>query len=241
MNVDSKKIVDEIEETGCALLADVFDVADTARLLKAIDIGIARGNDGNIKSSLGETYAARNLAELNPELLSIWKAPRLTELLSQVLGDAFGLVRILYFDKHPNRTWSLPWHKDMTIAVKDNSLVSEKFQKPTSKSGIDHVEAPLELLQQMLTLRIHLDAVTEDNGPLEVALGSHKNGKQAVAENRVHKVLCNAGDVLAIRPLVSHASGSSTEGTRQHRRILHLEFAAVSELPDGYQWSLFHR
>ena len=123
MNVDSKKIVDEIEETGCALLTNVFDAAGTARLLNAIDIGIARGNDGNIKSSLGETYAARNLAELNPELLSIWKAPRLTELLSQVLGDAFGLVRILYFDKRPNRTWSLPWHKDMTIAVKDNSLV----------------------------------------------------------------------------------------------------------------------
>ncbi len=45
-----------------------------------------------------------------------------------------------------------------------------------------------------------------------------------------------AGDVLAIRPMLTHASGASRVGTTRHRRILHLEFAAIERLPDGYQW-----
>jgi hypothetical protein len=42
-----------------------------------------------------------------------------------------------------------------------------------------------------------------------------------------------------MRPLLSHASGRSGEGTALHRRVLHLEFAADPVLPDGYQWHTF--
>jgi ectoine hydroxylase-related dioxygenase (phytanoyl-CoA dioxygenase family) len=88
----------------------------------------------------------------------------------------------------------------------------------------------------MLTLRIHLDQVTESNGPLEVAVGSHANGKRPDENHKVEKILVNSGAVLAMRPMLSHASGSSDPNTDQHRRILHLEFAADRNLPDGYQW-----
>ncbi len=92
----------------------------------------------------------------------------------------------------------------------------------------------------MLTLRIHLDEVTDENGPLEVAVGSHQNGKEPDAVNtNVSTVTCQAGDVLAMRPLLSHTSGSSKVGTTRHRRILHYEFAGQPTLPDGYEWSLF--
>jgi len=50
-----------------------------------------------------------------------------------------------------------------------------------------------------------------------------------------------AGDVLAMRPLVSHSSGASTPGTQRHRRVLHLEFAGCEELPDGFCWHDFIR
>src|SRR5205807_1126122 len=49
------------------------------------------------------------------------------------------------------------------------------------------------------------------------------------------------GDVLLIRPLVAHCSNRSHPGTTRHRRILHLEFAARSDLPDGYEWHDFVR
>lgn len=233
--------LEQIESDGFSILPSVFDQAKVAGLLDEIQLAIERGSDGNIKSSLGETYAARNLATLNPELLDSWKCPELTDLLNTVLGPDVGLVRILYFDKHPNRTWSLPWHKDMTVAVKDNNIPSERFTKPTRKSGVDHVEASTEQLQEMLTLRIHLDEVTDENGPLEVARGSHLNGKSPDQSNEQVTIHSAAGDVLAMRPLLSHASGSSTEGTTRHRRILHLEFASNPDLPDGFEWHMFEK
>lgn len=235
----SSCFVDAIENDGYTIVPGAYSASKVDALLGEVEQGLSLGSEASIKSSLGETYAARNLAMLAPGLLESWKTPELVTLLSSTLGDDFGLVRILYFDKHPNRTWSLPWHKDMTIAVKDNSLPTRVFAKPTRKSGVDHVEGSTELLSNMLTLRIHLDDVTEENGPLEVAIGSHRNGKQIADENLVAKILVNAGDVLAMRPLLSHASGSSAEGTTRHRRILHLEFAGQPSLPDGFEWYLF--
>jgi ectoine hydroxylase-related dioxygenase (phytanoyl-CoA dioxygenase family) len=166
----------------------------------------------------------------------------LSDALTAVLGPEFGLVRTLYFDKPPERTWSLPWHKDLTIAVRENRLPSDRFTRPTRKAGVPHVEAPQELLESMLFARIHLDDVTEENGPLQVAPGSHQTGKSMVLGNaHPQNILVQRGDVLLIRPLVAHCSGRSHPETRRHRRILHLEFAASPTLPDGYAWHDFVR
>src|SRR6185437_14142607 len=81
----------------------------------------------------------------------------LPNILAAILGPKFGLVRILFFDKPPRQTWALPWHKDLTVAVRDNRLPSQHFAKPTRKAGVPHVEAPQAILESMLTARIHLD------------------------------------------------------------------------------------
>jgi ectoine hydroxylase-related dioxygenase (phytanoyl-CoA dioxygenase family) len=130
----------------------------------------------------------------------------------------------------------------LTVAVRDQTLPSEQFRKPTLKAGVPHVEAPCTLLERMLTLRIHLDDVTDENGPLRVVPGSHRSGKETVASPAEPAVIhARSGDVLAMRPLVSHSSGASTPGTHRHRRVLHLEFAGCEELPDGFRWHDFIR
>jgi ectoine hydroxylase-related dioxygenase (phytanoyl-CoA dioxygenase family) len=97
-----------------------------------------------------------------------------------------------------------------------------------------------EVLTQMLTLRIHLDEVTDENGPLRVIPGSHLAiDSDGAGVDNVVTIHAGVGDVLAMQPLISHASGSSVEGTRRHRRILHLEFAAAPRLPDGDEWHDF--
>lgn len=231
----------EIEQDGYSIVPSVFDQTWLDQWLHKLNEAISRssgsiGSDG-VKQSGGVVYAARNILSDLPGADTAWQAPVLTNLLSEVLGNDFVLVRTLFFDKHPQRTWSLPWHKDMTIAVKDNALPSSVFSKPTCKSGVPHVEASTQILENMLTLRIHLDDVTDENGPLEVIPGSHLKGKAPEASTiACQRVLVSAGDVLAMRPLVSHASGSSAVGTHRHRRILHFEFAGDRQLPDGYQW-----
>ncbi len=152
------------------------------------------------------------------------------------------MVRALFFDKPPERTWNLPWHKDTAISVRDNSIVSASMSRPTTKAGVPHVIASDSLLRQMLTLRIHLDDVTDENGPLRVIPGSHiASDSDGLGIDQAVTVHARVGDVLAMRPLISHASGNSVEGTARHRRILHLEFAATEALPDGYQWHDFIR
>jgi ectoine hydroxylase-related dioxygenase (phytanoyl-CoA dioxygenase family) len=150
------------------------------------------------------------------------------------------LVRALFFDKPPDQTWALPWHKDLTIAVRDNQRPSRHFTKPTRKAGVPHVEAPREELDAMLTARIHLDATTEANGPLRVIPGSHRDGKTLKLGDLPPVTLyAKRGDVLLIRPLVTHCSNRSLPNTNRHRRILHLEFASGRELPGGYEWHNF--
>ena len=234
-----------IKNHGFTILKNVFDQPSIDELLVSTTAGLIAGTTDNIKTSLGETYAARNLIKLAPELSTMWRRADLIDVLKATLGETVGLVRVLYFDKHPNRTWTLPWHQDMTIAVQDNSLPSTHFCKPTTKSGVAHVEASEGVLHQMLTLRIHLDEVTDDNGPLKVIRGSHHRKVSDQAENAssqshpIDTIHAAAGDVLAMRPLISHSSGASKPGTSQHRRILHLEFSGQPQLLDGFEWYHF--
>ncbi len=177
-----------------------------------------------------------------PAAHEVWRREPLAPLLEHVLGPDYGLVRALFFDKPPDRSWSLPWHKDMTIAVADNSHPSTEFSHATHKAGVPHVEASESLLQRMLSLRIHFDDVTEENGPLKVLVGSHRYGKGQGANTQratARTILACCGDVLAMRPLLTHASGLSAPNTQRHRRILHLEFTGEPHLPDGYRWHTF--
>ncbi len=211
-------------------------------MLGGLERAFADQPDGvAIRSGAGAVYAARNVLALWPEAADVWREPPLPELLGSLLGSGFGLVRSLFFDKPPERNWALPWHRDLTIAVRDNRLPSRAFSKPTLKAGVPHVEAPRELLERMVTMRIHLDEVTAENGPLKVLPGSHRIGEESEAiGGTAHSILAARGDILLMRPLLVHSSAHSDPQTTRRRRILHLEFAPSGELQDGYAWHAFH-
>ncbi|HEX3313665.1 MAG TPA: phytanoyl-CoA dioxygenase family protein [Gemmataceae bacterium] len=229
-----------IDRDGFILLPAVFSSAALDTLRTSLSASLVGDADSILRSETGSVFGARNLLRDWPPARDVWRCPPLEVVLAEILGPAFGLVRVLYFDKPPDRSWSLPWHKDLTMAVRDNGLPSTEFTHPTRKAGVPHVEAPTALLESMLTARIHLDEVTDENGPLKVIPGSHATGKKlALGETVPHTILAAAGDVLLMRPLLAHSSGNSRPETRRHRRILHLEFAAEERLPDGYAWHDF--
>jgi hypothetical protein len=207
---------------------------DALRRRNAGDAGILAG-DG------GPPNGARNLLRMWPGVIGLARRPRLFEPLTDLLGPEAGVVRALYFDKPPGHSWALPWHKDYSVAVAEHRSFGT-FSKPTRKAGVPHVEAPVELLDRMITARVHLDDVTDENGPLRVIPGSHRSLCEADDETREPvTVRCRAGDVLLMRPLLTHASGHCSPTTTRHRRIVHLECAPSRQLPDGYEWHDFVR
>jgi hypothetical protein len=228
---------DHLKHFGYALLHGVFDVRETDSLASRLLVAL-QANEPSVLRSRGHTYGSRDLLRLLPEVGDIPRHPSLKGFVAAVLGPRAGLVRALYFDKPPDRSWSLPWHKDRAIAVKNNDKPTSHFRRPTIKAGIPHVEAPESILVGMLTLRMHLDAMTAENGPLSVIPESH------IAERELGalpvELHAGVGDVLAMRPLLSHSSSAPWAGTTMHRRVIHLELAPCPELPDGYEWHSFN-
>jgi len=233
----STESLDHLDRFGFAMLHGVFGDHGMMSLADQLVAALQDREDPSVLRSRGRIYGSRNLIDTFPQVCEISRHPLLIEFLLSVLGPDAGLVRALYFDKPPDRSWSLPWHRDRTIAVKSNKIPSAQFCKPTLKAGIPHVEAPEFLLANMLTLRIHIDAMTPENGPLSVIPGSHLLDQQT--EQPPVELHADVGDVLAMRPLLSHSSSTSRERTTSHRRVIHLEFASSAELPEGLEWHSF--
>jgi hypothetical protein len=148
-------------------------------------------------------------------------------------------VRGIYFDKRPEKNWLVAWHQDLTLAVKERVEVPG-FGPWSVKEGVPHVQPPVGLLEQMLSVRLHLDDTDATNGALRVLPGTHLLGRlnaEAIRRCRetCKEVSCEAkaGDALLMRPLLLHASSHST--SQRRRRVLHIEFAGF-DLPTLLEW-----
>lgn len=151
-------------------------------------------------------------------------------IATAVLGEQARPVRALLFDKTAERNWALGWHQDRTIVV-EHRMDTDGYGPWTVKSGLIQVEPPFEILERMVTLRVHLDAVDERNAPLRIIPGSHRLGRLPEAEiGRVVATLgerlCIAerGDVWLYATSIVHASLAADPPRR--RRFLQVDFSA---------------
>ena len=187
----------------------------------------------------GGIFAVRNLLDVCPSVRPLSASPVLQSLVEPVLGPGFFPIRGILFDKIPGANWLVPWHQDVTIALREK-VEAEGFGPWSIKAGVHHVQPPAHILRNMLTVRLHLDPCTEENGALHVIPGSHTFGK--IPESSIPSIrqsssarVCSVdrGAALLMRPLLLHASHpSSVPG---HRRVIHLDFAAV-QLPLPMRW-----
>jgi hypothetical protein len=182
----------------------------------------------------------RNLLELSPEVKDLSKSETIRNIVCPVLGNEAFAVRGILFDKTDNANWKVPWHQDLTIAVSEK-VDSEGFGPWSVKEGVQHVQPPVSILENMLSVRIHLDDCPSENGALRVIPGSHKLGRLSDrdatgigAKSTVVVCEAKAGDALLMRPLLLHASSPSEKPG--HRRVIHLDFASA-KLPGELRWA----
>ena len=181
----------------------------------------------------------RNVLRLAPGVLHVMQHPAVSGIVHSALGTEAFLVKGILFDKNPGANWNTPWHQDLTIAVQAQAEAAG-YGPWSVKAGVIHVQPPVTVLERMLTVRIHLDDCGKSDGALRVLPGSHRHGEIAghsarAARERYPEVTCEVsrGGILAMRPLLMHASSSSA--TPKRRRVLHLEFAAC-ELAGRVKW-----
>jgi ectoine hydroxylase-related dioxygenase (phytanoyl-CoA dioxygenase family) len=167
---------------------------------------------------------------------------RLTTIAERFLGKPVIPHKAILFDKCAHANWLVPWHQDRVLPLR------QKFTDPewgpwTQKHGVDFAHAPTWAMNRIVGLRVHLDDSTEHNGPLRVILGSHSFGVLSQAEvvekakdGTVVTATVQRGGVIAMRPLLIHASSKSS--TRDPRRVLHIEYTDDMKLGENIELAL---
>ena len=229
---------EEIEAKGFAIIPGVLESEGIDRIIEHL-MQVAHGDSTRQR---GQSYfGIRNLLSVVPALRDLPSSTAIRSLVDPLAGRQAQVVCGTFFDKTPEANWKVTWHQDLTIAVRQRKEVAG-FNCWTLKAGINHVQPPARVLEEVLALRLHLDATNEESGALKVIPGTHRRGRLSAEDiqeiRRESKpVICSVekGDVLAMRPLLLHSSSVSSNAT--HRRVIHLEFSSV-DLPGGLEWCL---
>jgi ectoine hydroxylase-related dioxygenase (phytanoyl-CoA dioxygenase family) len=225
----SSDLIGKLDRDGFAIVRSVLSDDLRFELLRALE-----------KSLSPSLAGVRGLVKKIPVAGHLASSPMIRALVEPVLGTNAVLVRSILFNKSEAANWQVAWHQDLAIAVQQK-VGLEGFVSWSRKEGVPHVQPPVEVLERMLNVRVHLDAADKSNGALLVSPGSHRLGRipadeAAATAKRLGSELCsvNAGDVLLFRPLTLHASRKVT--SNRPRRVIHLEFAGVS-LPAPLAWA----
>lgn len=209
-------------ENGYTIHDDMFSEESIADIIQAI----------NSSKATEKHFAIRQFLQIVPAAKSLIFNNTFCSFFKKSFGDNFFLIKAIYFDKPPNANWIVPWHQDLTIVTNQRDNI-EGFSKWRSKNGKFYVRPPLSVLENIITIRLHLDNCTAKNGALKVIAGSHQHGIDQKLDFTIeNSVICEVkrGGVLAMKPLIYHAS-KRTENNL-NRRVIHLEFSNI-ELPKG--------
>ncbi len=157
-------------------------------------------------------------------------------------GEAAIPYKATLFDKSPARNWLVSWHQDTALPLCERREIPE-WGPWSIKAGVTYALAPASALAQVVALRLHLDDSRADNGPLRVLPGTHTLGLLTGSDiarltTEVPAVDCTvpAGGVVAMRPLIIHASYKAESDLP--RRVLHIEYARSLDVGDGLKLRL---
>ena len=232
MNYKTNKI--ELEENGYSLLTGIYSDSEIEQILDTIR---SSEKEGSSFLKTKDLFAIRQLINVLPKLKEQIFNPKLTELLSDLFETDCILTKAIYFDKPSESNWFVAYHQDLSISVNEK-VELDGYKNWTYKKGQYGVQPPIKILEDTVTIRIHLDKTDKNNGALKIIPKSHLSGIQRVDSinlNSESEFICEVekGGIMLMKPLTLHASNRTTN--EKQRRVIHLEFCS-HELTEPLDW-----
>jgi len=226
---------EEISTEGFLIIQNVYTNHEIEQILELIN-RIDTTKDTFRKSA--DLFAIRQFLKEIPKSYNLIFNDRLKAIVKSQFGKDYFVVKSIYFDKPEKSNWFVAYHQDLTISV-DKKLVLENFGPWTVKQNQYAVVPPIAILENIYTIRIHLDDTDENNGALKVIPKSHLRGinrvenidwsKESEITGKVKK-----GGVMIMKPLLFHSSSKTTNNNK--RRVIHIEFSDI-QLPSQLKWA----
>lgn len=224
-----------IEKYGFSVINKVFSETEIAEIIHVLD-HIDTSKENFRKSE--DLFAIRQFLKEVPEIKNLIFNHNIKTIIREIFGDRYFVVKSIYFDKPETSNWYVAYHQDLTISV-DKKLELSGFGPWTTKQNQFAVQPPLDILENIYTIRIHLDDTDENNGALKMVPESHAKGiyrpetiDWTVETEEICKV--EKGGVMLMKPLTLHGSNRTTNGKK--RRVIHIEFSD-KELPEVLKWA----
>lgn len=222
-------------ENGFSIVNDVYSIDEVNHIIGVIDS--ANSNNEAFRKTK-DIFAIRKVLKEIPEIQPLIFNENLVRIMQSVGGEDCFVVKSIYFDKPEMSNWFVAYHQDLTISV-DEKFEVEGFSNWTKKQNQFSVQPPNYILENIFTVRIHLDDTTAENGAVKVLEKSHLYGicrTESINWSNEKEVVCevNKGGVMLMKPLLFHASTRTTNQMR--RRVLHIEFSNLM-LNNNLEWS----
>jgi ectoine hydroxylase-related dioxygenase (phytanoyl-CoA dioxygenase family) len=203
---------------GYAIINNVYSTQEVAAIVTAIE------NSACINVGV-DVFAIRRFLLTVPAVQPLIFSAKLKNILHQVLHDDYFVIKSIYFDKPASSNWFVAWHQDLTVSV-EQKAEAPGFTNWTRKGDYFAVQPPVSYLQNIVTVRIHLDDTDSTNGALNVIPGSHLDGvirSNSLNFNLAEHTVCNVGSggLLLMKPLLFHSSSRRTRAV--NRRVIHIE------------------
>ncbi|WP_312076342.1 phytanoyl-CoA dioxygenase family protein [Chryseobacterium sp.] len=233
--MNEKNTKTEISENGFSIINQVFSDDEIEKIISVIQ-NIDTSKETFRKSE--GLFAIRQFLKEIPEINNLIFNENLKTIIKEVFGSNYFVVKSIYFNKPEKSNWYVAYHQDLTISV-DKKVQLENFGPWTTKQNQFAVQPPLQILENIFTIRIHLDDTDENNGALKVVSKSHAKGiyrLETIDWNVETETICNVekGGIMMMKPLLLHGSNRTTNGKK--RRVIHIEFSD-KELPHELNWS----
>jgi ectoine hydroxylase-related dioxygenase (phytanoyl-CoA dioxygenase family) len=234
MTANERHKIDLIEN-GFTTVDNIYSDKEIEQILSTIDQADTTKETFRKSTDL---FAIRQFLKEIPETTNLIFNDNLKNLVTQLFGDNYFVVKSIYFDKPETSNWYVSYHQDLTISV-DKKVELENFGPWTTKQNQFAVQPPIDILENIYAIRIHLDDTDENNGALRVIPKSHSKKvyrPETIDWTIETETTCNVGKggIMIMKPLILHGSSRTTNNRK--RRVIHIEFSN-QELPNELKWA----